>query len=69
MAATVKSFGSGLRIGIGVADRGAADFWEAFESRLAGAPEVAEMVRYRIGPSVGVHTGPGTVGAVYTRSS
>jgi fatty acid-binding protein DegV len=38
---------------------------EALLSRLATADEVLEVVRYRIGPSVGVHTGPGTAGACY----
>jgi fatty acid-binding protein DegV len=26
---------------------------------------VREVVRYRVGPSVGAHTGPGTVGVMY----
>jgi fatty acid-binding protein DegV len=26
---------------------------------------VAEMIRYRVGPSVGAHTGPGTVGVMF----
>ena len=39
--------------------------WEAMEQRLAGTPEVREVVRYRVGPSVGTHTGRGTVGVMY----
>lgn len=57
--------GTGLRVGIGVADTGVAHLWDELEARLAGTAEVAEVVRYRVGPSVGVHTGPGTVGAMY----
>src|SRR5207237_531850 len=38
---------------------------DALASRLAGAPGAVEIVRYRVGPSVGAHTGPGTAGAVY----
>jgi len=68
MAAHVRAWRQGaeqLRVGIGVADPGVAHFWDALEERLADAPEVGEIVRYRVGPSVGVHTGPGTVGVMY----
>ncbi|HUP69614.1 MAG TPA: DegV family protein [Acidimicrobiales bacterium] len=65
MARAVLAGGSGLRVGISVADAGALPFREALEARLAGAAEVAELVRYRVGPSVGVHTGPGTAGAMW----
>lgn len=61
----VRAAGSNLRVGVGTADAAVAHFWEALEKRLTGAPEVAEVVRYRVGPSVGVHTGPGTVGVMY----
>lgn len=65
MASAVLAAGSGLRVGISVADAGALPLREALEARLAGAAEVAELVRYRVGPSVGVHTGPGTAGAMW----
>ena len=68
MAAHVRAWRQGeerLRVGIGVADAGVTHFWDALEERLAGVPEVDEVVRYRVGPSVGAHTGPGTVGAMY----
>ncbi len=65
MAAHILSAGPDLRVGIGVADSAAAPLWQALESRLSGADEVIDLVRYRIGPSVGAHTGPGTAGAVY----
>ena len=48
-----------------MADAGAAALWQALEERLDGAPEVSEVVRYRVGPSVAVHTGPGTAGAFF----
>ena len=57
--------GSRLRVGIGVADRATAPLGDAMEQRLQGLVEVAEVVRYRVGPSVGAHTGPGTVGAMF----
>lgn len=65
MAMAVLAGGTGLRVGISVADAGALPLREALEERLAGAAEVAELVRYRVGPSVGVHTGPGTAGAMW----
>jgi DegV family protein with EDD domain len=65
MAAHIRAGGWQLRVGVGVADAGVADLVHAVEDRLAGAAEVQEVIRYRIGPSVGAHTGPGTVGAMY----
>lgn len=65
MAAAVLAGGSRLRVGISIADAGAAPIRQALEARLAGAEEIVEMVRYRVGPSVGVHTGPGTAGAMW----
>lgn len=64
MAAHVLGLGQGLRVGLSIADRGAAPIWTALEARLEGRPEVRELVRYRVGPSVGAHSGPGTAGAV-----
>ena len=65
MASFVQAWGTALRVGVGVADAGTRPLGEALASRLAAADEVLEVVRYRVGPSVGVHTGPGTVGACY----
>jgi DegV family protein with EDD domain len=65
MARHALAWGDSLRVAIGIADAGAAPFWQALERRLDGAPEVKEMVRYRVGPSVGVHSGPGTAGAFF----
>jgi DegV family protein with EDD domain len=65
MAATVLRAGGRLRVGVGVADTGAVAVGEELEQRLTGAEAVVDLVRYRIGPSVGAHTGPGTAGAVF----
>ena len=65
MAGAVRAGGRGLRVGVGTADAGTEPLARDLEARLAAAPEVDEMVRYRVGPSVGAHTGPGTVGAVF----
>ena len=64
MAAYVLGLGEGLRVGLSIADRAAAPMWEALEARLAGHHQVRELVRYRVGPSIGAHTGPGTAGAI-----
>jgi fatty acid-binding protein DegV len=65
MAAAVLATGGRLRVGVGVADGRARPVAEALERRLSGAAQVADLVPYRIGPSVGVHTGPGAAGAVW----
>lgn len=55
--------GRAMRVGVGQAraEALAADL----ELALGARPEVAELVRYDISPSVGAHTGPGTVGIVF----
>jgi fatty acid-binding protein DegV len=69
MAGRVRAAGAGLRVAVGIADAAATPLWQALEAALAGAPEVAEVIRYRVGPSVGAHTGPGTAGAFFYPSS
>ncbi|HUQ62741.1 MAG TPA: DegV family protein [Acidimicrobiales bacterium] len=68
MAAHVRAAGDSLRAGIGFADRASAPLSDALHERLSEAPEVRDLVRYRVGPSVGAHTGPGTVGVMYYES-
>lgn len=65
MAGFIRAGGTSLRVGVGVSDPATVPLVEALEQRLRTAPEVAEVVRYAIGPSVGAHTGPGTVGAMF----
>jgi len=69
MATQVRTAGSALRVGVGTADSATAPLAQALEDRLAAAPEVLDVVRYRVGPSVGAHTGPGTVGAFWYPAS
>ena len=66
MAKFIRAGGTSLRVGVGVSDPGTVPLVETLEERLRAAPEVAEVVRYVIGPSVGAHTGPGTVGAMFS---
>ena len=52
-------------MGVGLSDPASLPLVAALEKLLGCAAEVSELVRYRIGPSVGAHTGPGTVGAMF----
>jgi len=52
----------GLRIAVGTSDRTSVPVAAGLVDALAGRPEVAELVEYRVGPSVGAFMGPGTAG-------
>ncbi len=52
----------GLRIAVGTSDASSEPMSQSLTSALTGHADVAEVVQYRIGPSVGAHTGPGTAG-------
>lgn len=68
MAAEVLATDGPLRVGVGVSDSSSRAFGEALTRQLLERPERdVEVVPYRVGPSVGAHTGPGTAGAVYHR--
>lgn len=58
-----KAAGVPQRVGVG--DALASELAATFADRLRGRPDVAEVVRYEVGPSVGAHTGPGTLGACF----
>jgi len=63
MTDQVAAHAGPLRVGIGHADApGAAD---ALGRSLRALPNVAETIRYLVGPSVAAHTGAGTFGAVF----
>ncbi|MEA2715748.1 MAG: hypothetical protein QOI99_65 [Actinomycetota bacterium] len=65
MAYHVLAAGPWLRVAVGVADAGTLPMVEAVEALLRDAPGVKELIRYRVGPSVGAHTGPGTMGMMF----
>ena len=67
MAAAVLAGGDSLRVSVGIADRDAEPLSVALEDRLRGEAAVVDLVRYRIGPSVGAHSGPGTAGCFFWR--
>jgi len=60
-----RAAGAPIRVGVGDAltPALAAEFAAALRAR----PEVTDLVHYEIGPTVGAHTGPGTVGACFFR--
>lgn len=61
----VRTTAAGRPQRVGVGDGVAPELGTELESRLRTVAEVAELVRYEVGPSVGAHTGPGTVGACF----
>ena len=65
MANTMHRDGAPIRVALGIADSSAAPYYEGLEQRLAGRADVVEIVRYRIGPSVGAFTGLGTAGGFW----
>jgi len=50
---------------VGVGHAGALDIADDLATALEALPTVGDVVRYDVGPSVGAHTGLGTVGAVF----
>ncbi|MGH8986350.1 MAG: DegV family protein [Acidimicrobiia bacterium] len=65
MTEYVRATAAGRPQRVGVGDAVAPDLADELDEALRAVPEVAELVRYEIGPSVGAHTGPGTVGACF----
>ena len=62
MAATAAGWGERLKVAVGVAHCGARALADSLHCAIAAHPNVDEIIHYRVGPSVGVHTGPGTTG-------
>lgn len=52
----------GVTVAIGTADAPSRPLAERLALALTGLPGIDDIVHYRIGPSVGAHTGPGTFG-------
>jgi len=65
MAVTMQNDGAPIKIALGIADESALPYYQGLESRLADRSDVSEIVRYRIGPSVGAFTGLGTAGGFW----
>ncbi len=65
MVDTMTNTGEPIRVALCIADASARPFYEAMEDRLQSCPNVVDLVRYRVGPSVGAFTGPGAAGGFW----
>ncbi len=65
MVGEMLAGGGPIRAAVCVADASAKPFYEALESRLSPEPQVVDLVRYRVGPSIGAFTGPGAAGGFW----
>ena len=62
MAAYAIGWGDRLRVAVGHSDAATEAWADALEAAVGEAASVLDVVRYRVGPSVGAYTGPGTAG-------
>ena len=65
MVDRMTASGEPVRVAVCIADSSARPFWEAMETLLAERSNVVDLVRYRVGPSVGAFTGPGAAGGFW----
>lgn len=65
MVDRMTASGEPVRVAVCIADVSARPFWEAMEALLVDRPNVVDLVRYRVGPSVGAFTGPGAAGGFW----
>ena len=54
-----------IRAGVSLADPATIVFTEGIEARLRASDLCVDLVRYRVGPSIAAHTGPGTAGGFW----
>ena len=62
MASYAIGWGTTVRVAVGHSDAATQPLADGLEAAVGEAASVIDVVRYRVGPSVGAHTGPGTVG-------
>ena len=65
MVAPFVAAGTPIRAGVCLADPATLAFTEGIEARLRASGLVVDLVRYRVGPSIAAHTGPGTAGGFW----
>ncbi|NCG22871.1 MAG: hypothetical protein GWP47_01905 [Actinobacteria bacterium] len=58
-----------IRAAVSLADDATLAFTVGIEERLRASDLVVDMVRYRVGPSIAAHTGPGTAGGFWWPAS
>lgn len=62
MSTYARSWGDDVTVAIGTADHPSRPLAERLERALDGLEGIDHVIHYRVGPSVGAHTGPGTFG-------
>lgn len=62
MASVVSGWGPRLKVAVSLADASGEPLTVALEAAVGRLKNVVEVVRYRIGPSIGVYSGLGAVG-------
>lgn len=62
MSTYAAGWGDGVTVAIGTADEPSRPLSDRLTAALIDAAGVDDVVQYRVGPSVGAHTGPGTFG-------
>ncbi len=62
MTDAATGWGSRVNVAVGLADRSGEQFTQSLVAAIGESPNVVEVVRYRIGPSIGAYAGLGTVG-------
>ncbi|MEX2628004.1 MAG: DegV family protein [Ilumatobacteraceae bacterium] len=68
MTAYALDRGPRILVAVGTSDGSSRPVADALTAELADHPAVVDLVPYRIGPSVGAHTGPGTAGLFVFRA-
>lgn len=66
MAEHVRRAAEGHLLRVGVGDAARPDLGARLAGALTDTEGIVELIRYEVGPSVGAHSGPGTVGAVWS---
>lgn len=65
MVGSMLAAGVPIRVAVSLADDATLPFTLGMEERLSASDLVVDLVRYRVGPSIAVHTGPGTAGGFW----
>jgi hypothetical protein len=62
MTAVAAGWGPRIKVAVGLADSSGEPLTLALEAAIGDLSNVVEVVRYRIGPSIAVYSGLGSVG-------
>ena len=65
LVAPFAEAGGPIRAAVCLADPATVGFCDALERGLARLDHVVDVTRYRVGPSIAAHTGPGTAGGFF----